>query len=66
MAKERIGDVTGRPYPKSEVRAAVALAKRLKSCVAAAKELGIHPNTIRKWVRDAGVEVKNWRGKAAN
>lgn len=43
----------GRPYLKGFVRSAVALAKRLGSCVLAAKELGVHVNTVRGWVRAA-------------
>lgn len=43
--------VQGRPYPKMFVREAIKLAKRLKSAQAAARELGIHPNTLLKWMR---------------
>ena len=61
----RINDVVGRPYSDKDVAKAIALAKKLRSCRAAAMQLGIHPNTVMKWVRDAGIETKNWRGKVA-
>lgn len=45
--------IQGRPYPKAFVRDAIRLAKKLGSASAAAAQLGVHRNTVRKWVRIA-------------
>jgi transposase-like protein len=61
--KGRQNGVPGRPYTHAFKKKVVDCAVKSRSCNYAAVRFKVSALTVRKWVRESGVDLREWIGK---